>query len=197
MPRSWILVLILVLACKPADVDRHEANAPSEGTALESIDTAGINTNGMEATPQQAAFRDEWVENAFLPSGSTLDTLRAAFGEPDSIVGQAVSNEYDSTVTDTVFRVVYNAGLRAWLHWSRDGEFIMRAEIAASRYLRRRTVEIGSPWKEVLKKFGPPWGEFEGAFYYDSGRRIGPEEPVYFELQDDAVKLIRYDYYTG
>lgn len=191
---------LLVLTILLAGCQGHHAERGARGVDSAGRPEAPIASPAARASAAQDSARDDWVEHSFVPVGATRATLIAAFGKPDRVVVRTVRNAYDSTVMDTVFQMAWDAGLRAWVYvggLDSSKEFIASAEVRANRFLRRTDVGIGSRWEDVVKRFGPPWGEVGGLPYYDSGRRLGPNEPVYFQVKNGVVTLIRFDYFVG
>ena len=172
--------------------------APDEGSrAGERAPADSAAPSASADLPPDSVF-ERWARAAFLPDGAGLDSLTAAFGEPDSLVVRTARNEYDSTRVDTLRAAVYRNGLRAEFYDIPSGaEFITSAEIRSDRYLRDRTIRIGMPWEEVLARIGPTRADSGDPLLYWCGSCSEPGRNVVFEVADGRLRAITFGYYTG
>jgi hypothetical protein len=143
---------------------------------------------------------ERWARGAFLSESATLDTVIAVFGRPDSLLSQPRANEYDPAQVDTVVVAVYDAGMRVEIYRvTGGGELIQSATIRAQSFLRGDAVTIGTPWENVLERFGPDDATVDGILHYTCGTCTDAGRLVTFEFEVTAgpVSAVVFTYYMG
>jgi len=153
----------------------------------------------LETSPRRLSFRDFIVGGvpATFDGYSRVDepTVRAAFGQPDSVVAdEALIRWYydglEVELIDTAVGPILSIGSAG------PGVNLYAVTLSAPRWTTYRGIGVGDSSEAVLQAYGEPAPPRGTEWHYFRGR-VGSTTGIAFHLKDGRVERIRIGYRWG
>lgn len=178
--RGWIPVLLmgaLTVACPAPEPPDPDAPEPPDHT-----------------TP--AVTCEDYVESGLAVRAGTREEFRAELGEPRRLESETEPNRHDPALTDTLFRLEY-PGLAAWIRRpARLNDLLERVEVTDNRHLAYPELGVGAEAEAVVAALGEPDERTDARLVYACDPGPGPEEPVWFLVEDGRVDEVHFSFYV-